>query len=47
MDERCESFGVRPKAVVLRFYSDGSYEEFWELKRHVAHEQIFDACSIR
>jgi hypothetical protein len=31
MDERYESLGVRPKAVVFRFYSDGSYEEFWEL----------------
>jgi hypothetical protein len=31
MDERFECFGVRPKALVFRFYSDGSYEEFWEL----------------
>jgi hypothetical protein len=31
MDERYEAFGVRPKAVVFRYYSDGSYEEFWEL----------------
>jgi hypothetical protein len=31
MDERYERFGVRPKAVICRFYSDGSYEEFWEV----------------
>jgi len=24
MDERFECFGVRPKALVFRFYSDGS-----------------------
>jgi hypothetical protein len=46
MDERFECFGVRPKALVFRFYSDGSYEEFWELAsgalrmaRYLAHPQ--------
>ena len=46
MDERYEGFGVRPKAQVFRFYSDGSYEEFWELasgvlrvNRYLAHSQ--------
>jgi hypothetical protein len=31
MAERFELSGVRPRAVIIRFYSDGSYEEFWEL----------------
>ena len=46
MDERYECFGVRPKAVICRFYSDGSYEEFWEvasgalrMNRYLAHPQ--------
>ena len=46
MDERYETFDVRPKAVVFRYYNDGSYEEFWELpsgtlrmNRYVAHAQ--------
>jgi len=46
MDERYERFGVRPKAVICRFYSDGSYEEFWEvasgalrMNRYLAHPQ--------
>ena len=48
MDERYEGFGVRPKAQVFRFYSDGSYEEFWELASgRVAHEQILGASPIR
>jgi hypothetical protein len=48
MDERYECIGVRPKALVFRFYSDGSYEEFWGTgERRVAHEQILGASSIR
>lgn len=46
MDERYECFGVRPKAVVFRFYDDGCFEEFWEvasgplrMNRYLAHPQ--------
>jgi hypothetical protein len=35
MAERYELFDVRPKAVIIRFYNDGSYEEFWELANSV------------
>jgi hypothetical protein len=30
-----ELLNVRPKAVIIRFYDDGSYEEFWELPTSV------------
>jgi hypothetical protein len=33
--EPYELYGIRPRAVILRFYSDGSFEEFWELKTGV------------
>ena len=35
MVERHELFGIRPKAVIIRFYNDGSYEEFWEVETSV------------
>jgi len=30
--EPYELAGIRPKAVIHRFWSDGSYEVFWELE---------------
>jgi hypothetical protein len=35
MAERYKLSGIRPKAVVIRFYDDGGYEEFWELATSV------------
>jgi hypothetical protein len=43
MAEPYELSGVRPKAVIIRFYSDGSYEEFWELTTCVLRMNTYRA----